>query len=97
LNIDSVGPDQDFFELGGQSMSAVRIVAEVEKRLGVVLTARALFVNPVLSEFARAIESAYSPNTAVLHINDALDFVDSLSEEEVEHRLRTLGATPITR
>ncbi len=43
LQLDSVGPDEDFFELGGDSLSAVMILTRVGQQLGVKVTEAELF------------------------------------------------------
>nr|WKF59529.1 Linear gramicidin synthase subunit D [Paraburkholderia busanensis] len=52
------GADDDFFALGGHSLSAVKVVARVRQRLGVSLPLQSVFSLPVLSQLARAIEEA---------------------------------------
>jgi aryl carrier-like protein len=47
-----VGPDADFFALGGSSRSAVRVVARIRGELGVSLTIRELYRNPRLEALA---------------------------------------------
>lgn len=42
LDVDRVGAEDDFFELGGHSLLAGRLVAEVERRLGLVVPLAAL-------------------------------------------------------
>ena len=39
LAVESIGPEDDFFELGGDSLSLVRMVLLVENRLGITLDA----------------------------------------------------------
>jgi acyl-CoA synthetase (AMP-forming)/AMP-acid ligase II/thioesterase domain-containing protein/acyl carrier protein len=46
LERDAVGPDDDFFDLGGDSVGAARLMAEITKRLGPVLPAAALLEAP---------------------------------------------------
>ncbi|MFE0644810.1 phosphopantetheine-binding protein [Streptomyces sp. NPDC058877] len=50
--------DRTFFALGGQSVSAVRIVARVESDLGVELDIRVLFEDPDLAAFQQAVVEA---------------------------------------
>ncbi|MFG3346188.1 amino acid adenylation domain-containing protein [Streptomyces sp. NPDC048018] len=49
LGVPRVGPDDDFFALGGDSMLAIRAVADAEE-LGVTVSLGAMFHNPVLRE-----------------------------------------------
>ncbi|MFC8763309.1 phosphopantetheine-binding protein [Streptomyces sp. NPDC057193] len=50
--------EHTFFALGGQSISAVRIVARVESDLGVELDLRVLFEDPDLAAFRQAVGEA---------------------------------------
>ncbi len=52
------GADDDFFALGGHSLSAVKVVARVRQRLGVNLPLQSVFSQPVLLQLARSIEEA---------------------------------------
>jgi amino acid adenylation domain-containing protein len=47
LEVDEIGPDDDFFDLGGTSLLAIRIVAEAEYR-GLHLSLARLFKNKTL-------------------------------------------------
>ncbi|WP_425451532.1 AMP-binding enzyme [Sphaerisporangium album] len=56
LPVDQVGLDDDFFELGGQSMLAAQVVIAARERLGVPASLRLLFDGPTVREFAAALE-----------------------------------------
>ena len=43
LKIDRVGPNDNFFDIGGHSLLALRVVAQIEKRTGTRLDPRILF------------------------------------------------------
>jgi amino acid adenylation domain-containing protein len=53
-----VGPDENFFEVGGHSLLAIRLIARIRTDLGVKLTLKALIDAPTISEFAARIEAA---------------------------------------
>lgn len=56
LGIDDPAPDQDFFELGGNSIQALGIAGEVGEQLPFEASLVALFFeNPTIGGFARAI------------------------------------------
>jgi acyl carrier protein len=55
LRLPEGRPDATFFELQGQSISAVRIVARIEDVLGVGVDVGILFEDPDLTTFARAV------------------------------------------
>lgn len=53
-----LGVTDDFFAAGGDSLSAVRLMARVQRRFGIELPISALIEAPTVRELARAIESA---------------------------------------
>lgn len=55
LGIPEGRSDATFFELQGQSISAVRIVARIEDELGVAVDVGILFEDPDLPTFVRAV------------------------------------------
>lgn len=57
LDIQQVGRDDSFFALGGNSLSATRALAQLQTALGVQVSLKTWFENPVLSQLATAIES----------------------------------------
>ncbi|WP_141119924.1 non-ribosomal peptide synthetase, partial [Mycobacterium malmoense] len=52
LGLERVGVDDSFFDLGGDSLSAMRLVAAVNARLDVALSVRALFEAPTIRRLA---------------------------------------------
>jgi acyl carrier protein len=55
LGLATVGPDDDFFELGGSSLIVAAAVARLGERLGIELPMRALFEAPTPVEMAELI------------------------------------------
>jgi amino acid adenylation domain-containing protein len=58
LRLDRVGRDDDFFYLGGDSLSATRLIARVRQRFNVDLPLRALFEAGTLCRFAERVQVA---------------------------------------
>jgi len=56
IGLNSVSADASFFETGGQSLSAMRLVARVRKELGVALPLRLLFENTTPQTLAPHLE-----------------------------------------
>ncbi|WJY14208.1 amino acid adenylation domain-containing protein [Pectobacteriaceae bacterium CE90] len=50
------GAESRFFDLGGNSLNAVRILAAVQRKYGVVMSVRILLDNPTLRHFAAQLE-----------------------------------------
>jgi thioesterase domain-containing protein len=57
LGIRDVGPDDDFFELGGQSLQAVHFVSLAERMLGGRIPLGWIFEHPTVSKLAAAIST----------------------------------------
>ncbi|WP_175920444.1 non-ribosomal peptide synthetase [Burkholderia pyrrocinia] len=58
LNLERVGRGDHFFDLGGHSLAAVRVVTRVAERLGRDVPVRALFEAPVLAQYALQVADA---------------------------------------
>lgn len=55
LNITSIEPEDDFFELGGDSLLAIRVISEVSKLLDKEISVRFLYESPILCDFVNHI------------------------------------------
>ena len=60
LNLERVGTQNNFFDLGGYSLLAVRVVGDINKILKVHLNIRAIFENPTIKQLAILIEQKRS-------------------------------------
>ncbi|MFE3541522.1 amino acid adenylation domain-containing protein [Nocardia sp. NPDC059177] len=60
LELDRVGRDDDFFVLGGTSLSAIRVRAALADRLGTEVPLRLLFSYPLVSDLALAVRDESS-------------------------------------
>ncbi len=56
LGADSIGPDDNFFSLGGHSLLTVELISRVQEATGVLLVAQTVFEAPTLREFSARIE-----------------------------------------
>nr|QEO74124.1 AMP-dependent synthetase and ligase [uncultured bacterium] len=57
LGLERVGARDNFFQLGGHSLSATQMAARVHERFGITLELRAVFENPVLEALAAHVDS----------------------------------------
>jgi thioesterase domain-containing protein/acyl carrier protein len=61
LGVNHVGVLDSFFELGGDSLMAVRLIGKVNRTLNVSLGVAALFQAPAVEQFARVFNDASRP------------------------------------
>ncbi|HET7461859.1 MAG TPA: amino acid adenylation domain-containing protein, partial [Longimicrobium sp.] len=66
LGAERVGRRDDFLDLGGHSLVAVRVVSRVREALGVEASPRDLFERPVLADFARGVQTAARAEAAAI-------------------------------
>lgn len=79
LDIDGFGRHDNFFELGGHSLIGAQLIARIHEHFGVDVILLEIFDNPTLAGMAEIVDDAI------------VELVASLSDEEVEQRLSTLG------
>ncbi len=63
LQLDSIGPDEDFFELGGDSLSAVIILTRVSRQFHAKLSEGELFTARTVRGMCALLEAALADNT----------------------------------
>jgi amino acid adenylation domain-containing protein len=61
LRVSRVGRDDDFFAIGGHSLTATRLVARVSERMSVRMPLRIVFEHPTLRGLARWLEAQAAP------------------------------------
>jgi len=84
LELERVGADDNFFDLGGHSLRATRIISRVEARMGVRIPVGSLFDHPTVRGLARLVDE-HAP--AAPEGDDLLAWIEGLSEEEAERLL----------
>jgi amino acid adenylation domain-containing protein len=65
LGIERVGVQDDFFEIGGHSLNATRVVLNLQTRLARGVSIRQLFLNPTIAELAVELSAENSSSAAI--------------------------------
>jgi NAD(P)-dependent dehydrogenase (short-subunit alcohol dehydrogenase family)/acyl carrier protein len=80
LGIEKVGANDSFFELGGDSLLGVQVIARIKKQLAVSVSAVSLYEGPTVARLASVIRAAGLPQQ--------LDPRVSRGEKRREHKIR---------
>ena len=75
LGIRPIGRDDDFFALGGHSLTALRLLAAVEAEHGVSMRASAFFTAPTIRQQAERIRRPVTPGSTVIAVQAGGDAV----------------------
>jgi aryl carrier-like protein len=90
LGLATIGIHDNFFDLGGQSLKAVRLRAKIESALNVSVSLRDLFARPTIAELALVITEAGGGEQAAVVSPELAELLAGLSPEEIEAQLREL-------
>lgn len=91
LGVVKIGIHDNFFDLGGQSLKAVRLRAKIESALNATVSLRDLFARPTIAELAQTIAQAGGDEAPAAALSpDLAELVEGLSAEEIEAQLRKL-------
>ena len=82
-----VGIHDNFFDLGGHSLAAFRVISRVIQSFQLELPAKALFDAPTVAEMAAIITQNQTKQASHAEIAQMLSEVESMTEEEAQKQL----------
>ncbi len=79
LGLDQVAADANFFALGGDSLTAIQIVAQINRRFGASLSSYALLDDPTIEDLARRLVTVpATPAGRLISLNEGPSGDDEL-------------------
>jgi len=64
FNLNSIGRNDNYFDLGGRSIMAIQLFAEIEQQMGRILPPSTLIENPTIAQIAAIIDNVESESKA---------------------------------
>ncbi|MEV0443790.1 condensation domain-containing protein [Streptomyces spectabilis] len=83
LHLPSVGPDEDFFVLGGYSLTATTLSARIRSALGVEVTTADVFRNPTVRSLGAALGSGREAARLIRPADRGLPIPASFAQERL--------------
>ncbi|MGA6986401.1 MAG: condensation domain-containing protein [Terriglobales bacterium] len=102
LGVPEIGAHDNFFDVGGHSLLAARLIAEIERATGRKIPVSAVFRAPTIEAFARLLEddSIAAPDSILMKLGEggtsipffavAIPGVDALGFAQLAHQLSPL-------
>lgn len=81
LGVKSIGIHDNFFDLGGHSLSAMQVIVRLQERFSVELPVASLFEAPTIAELAALVMPPQADDRG-LGLASLLDEIEGLSDEE---------------
>ncbi|WP_432587791.1 amino acid adenylation domain-containing protein [Streptomyces sp. HD1123-B1] len=93
LKTERVGVDDDFFERGGHSLSAIRLLGRIRETLGAELSVRTVFEAPTVARLVTRLETADGARTALVPMARPAELPLSLTQQRLWFMNRLQGPT----
>jgi amino acid adenylation domain-containing protein len=93
LSLDRVGIHDNFFDLGGHSLAATRIVSQVIKKFRLEIPLQSLFQSPTIAEMTAVIAESRAKKLGKTDLRRILTELESLSDEDAKKLLADQGAS----
>jgi len=93
LSLDRVGIHDNFFDLGGHSLAATRVVAQVIRKFQLEIPLQTLFRAPTVAEMAAVIAENQGKTLDARELEGILSELESLSDDDAKKLLAKQDAT----
>jgi len=92
LSLDQVGIHDNFFDLGGHSLAASRVISHAIQAFQLELPIEALFAAPTVAEMATIITQNQTKQASDTDLAQMLREVEAMTEEEAQRQLAKVSA-----
>jgi acyl-coenzyme A synthetase/AMP-(fatty) acid ligase/acyl carrier protein len=94
LSLDRVGIHDNFFDLGGHSLAATRVVFQVLNRFQLEMPLESLFVAPTVAEMSAVIEAHQGKKVGEANLERMVAELELLSEDEARRLIAEESGKP---
>jgi acyl carrier protein len=84
FNKHEINLDNNFFDIGGSSLNAVRLVSRIKRELNIDLPLKEIFYNPVLVDIAAKVKMLISEDHTTMQVNQKDIPIIPISDDELE-------------
>ena len=92
LAIDRVGIHDNFFDLGGHSLAALRVISRVIQSFKLVLPVRALYDAPTVARMAEVVKQNHAHRAGDAELEQMLRQVETMTEEEAQRDVAKMSS-----
>ncbi len=96
LDVRPVGIHDNFFDLGGHSLTATQVISQVIKQFQLELPLQSLFQSPTVAKMAAVITQNQAKRASDAELPQMLREVEAMTEEEAQRRLDEISS-PIAK
>jgi len=90
LDVHPIGVNDDFFDLGGHSLSATRVVSRVFAQYQLEIPLQSLFQSPTIAEMAAVITEHHGKKLDERQLASVLDELASMSDADAQQVVNAL-------
>ena len=87
LALDDIGIHDNFFDLGGHSLAATRVISQVLKRFQLEIPLRSLLESPTVAQMAQVIVAYQEKQIGNEELERVLAELEAITEEEAQKLL----------
>jgi len=93
LSIDQIGVHDNFFDLGGHSLTATRVISQVIKQLRLQLPLQSLFQSPTVAEMAAIVAQNQANRASDAELTRMLQEVEAMTEDQAQLKMDAIEST----